>query len=79
MITKKKVAYFFKNIDAHVYLGAPASPHIVVATDWLTITHETKVHCRSDQVTVETQIHTTHGEQGALWNGQNSIHIPDKS
>lgn len=57
-------------------LDAPASPHIVVASNWLTITHEPEVHCRANEVTVETQIHTTHGEQGALWNCQNSIHKP---
>ena len=62
-----------------MYLGAPASPHIIIASNWLTITHESKVHGRANQLTIESQIHTTHGEQCALWNCQNRIHIPDIS
>lgn len=59
------------------YLGAPTSPHIVIAANWLTITHQSKVHCRPNQLTVECQVHATHREQGSLWNRQDSIHIPD--
>lgn len=57
------------------YLCAPAGPHVIVTSDRLTITHESEVHRRSDQVTVESQIHTTHREDGTLGNCQNSIHI----
>ena len=58
------------------YLNAPTSPHIVVATNRLTITHETKVHSWSNQITVESQVHTAHWEKRSLWDGHDSIHIP---
>lgn len=60
------------------YLGAPASPHIIVASNWLTITHKSKVHSRANQLSVETQIHTTHGEKSPLWYCHNGIYIPER-
>lgn len=60
-------AALWMNVIEVANLGAPACPHIVVTTDWLAITHQSKVHCRANQFSVETQIHPTHWEQGALW------------
>lgn len=59
------------------YLDAPASPHIVVAADGLAVSHEAEVHSRTDEITVECKIHATHGKEGALWNCQNRINIPN--
>ena len=61
------------------YLAAPTSPHVIVASNRLTITHETKVHCWSYEIAIKGQVHSTHGKQSALWDGQNSIHIPNKN
>uniref|UniRef100_A0A7C8ZLR6 Uncharacterized protein n=1 Tax=Opuntia streptacantha TaxID=393608 RepID=A0A7C8ZLR6_OPUST len=58
------------------YLRAPSSPHIVITSNGLAFTHKAKVHGRTNQVAVESQIHTTHGEQCALRDGQDCIHIP---
>lgn len=60
-----------------LYLDTPASPHIVVAPDRLAVSHKTKIHCRADELTVESKIHATHGEQGALWYCQHCINIPN--
>lgn len=62
-------------VDGH--LNTPACPHIIVASNWLTIAHESKVHSRANKITIECQIHTAHREQGSLWYCQNSIHKPD--
>ncbi|GER31874.1 aluminium induced protein with YGL and LRDR motifs [Striga asiatica] len=58
-----------------VYLGAPASPHVVISPDWLTIAHEPEVHSGPNQIPIEAQIHTTHREDSSLGNRQNCIHI----
>jgi len=58
------------------YLGTPASPHIIISPNGLAVTHETKVHCRANQFPVKSKVHSTHWEQGAFWDCQNSIHIP---
>ena len=60
------------------YLGAPASPHVVVTTNRLAIAHETKVHSGSNELTVKGQVHAAHREEGSLGNGQHSINIPDQ-
>ncbi|PON82088.1 hypothetical protein TorRG33x02_220830 [Trema orientale] len=78
MLMKRQILVNRKKQRSGSDLDTPTSPHIIVATNWLTITHQPKVHCRPNKVTVEGQVHTTHGEQGALWYGQNRINIPDK-
>lgn len=57
-------------------LDTPSSPHVVVAADRLAITHEAEVHCWADEMAIECKIHATHGEEGSLGNGQDSIDIP---
>ena len=61
------------------YLRAPSSPHIVITSNGLAFTHKAKVHGGTNQVAVESQIHTTHGEQCALRDGQECIHIPKET
>lgn len=60
-------------------LDAPSSPHIIVASDRLAIAHKAKVHGRANELSIKSQIHPTHGEQGSLGDGKNSIHIPNKT
>ena len=63
-------------MEREVDLAAPASPHVIIASNWLTITHETKVHCWSYKITIECQVHSTHGKQSSFWYGHNSVYIP---
>jgi hypothetical protein len=60
------------------HLHTPSSPHVVVATNRLAITHEAKVHSRADELPVEGKVHATHGEQGPLGDGHDSINIPEQ-
>lgn len=59
-----------------IYLHTPTSPHIIIATNGLAISHESKVHGRTDQITVECQIHSTHWKEGGLWYRQNCVNVP---
>lgn len=53
-------------LDNRGHLGAPASPHVVIAPQRLPISHEAKVHGRANQIPVESQVHAAHGEQRPL-------------
>ena len=76
---KKKYGTERKEVSREsCYLNTPASPHIVVSPNWLTIAHESKIHSRSDELTVESKIHATHWEQSPFGDGKNSINIPAK-
>lgn len=54
---------------------APASPHVVVTAPWLSFSHESKVHGRSNGLAIKGQIHATHGEKGALRHGHHRINV----
>ena len=59
------------------HLHTPPSPHVVVATNRLAITHETEVHSRANEIPVEGKVHAAHGEQGSLGDCHDSINIPE--
>ncbi|KAJ0579713.1 hypothetical protein HanHA300_Chr04g0120951 [Helianthus annuus] len=58
------------------HLHTPTSPHVVIPTNGLTVSHEPKIHGGPDEFPMKTKVHPTHREKGLFWDGQNSIHIP---
>ena len=47
-------------------LGAPASPHVVVAANGLPLSHQAEVHGRPNKLTLKGEVHAAHGVQDSL-------------
>lgn len=47
-------------------LGAPARPHIVVAANGLSLSHEAKVKGGTNEISLKGQVHAAHGIKRSL-------------
>lgn len=58
------------------HLSTPSSPHVVISTNGLAVSHEPKIHSRPNEFPMEPKVHPTHREKCLFRYGHHSIHIP---